>query len=67
MSFSKINWYYFVIGKEPNKNSHPKAHLVWEQIYQSSVFKFVDDKEVSSLSLSQYMEEHEVQPYYPKD
>lgn len=57
-----LNGKYYVIGKEPSKNSHPSQHQTWKTIFDSNFLEFVPLREIEKID--GYMKEHHVQPYF---
>jgi len=51
---------YFVVGKEPDKQN--KTHEFWSNIRTSPFVEYVELDELERIS--QYMEDHNVQPYF---
>jgi len=50
----------FVLGKEPNKNEHPKNHHIWKNVVNEQRIEFVDADEYERVT--EYMVEHDVKP-----
>ena len=57
----KIQGKYFVIGKEPDKNSNVEQHNTWKHIKDSNFMTFVDADETEQIS--DYMKNHNVVPF----
>lgn len=60
---------YFVTGDEPLKN-YDKQHLIWKHLRESTliragVVELVPTNEIDLIE--EYLESHDVQPYFPKD
>ncbi len=55
---------YFIIGDEPSKQNS-KQHNTWAQVKASKFLDFVPTNETDRIS--EYMEEHAVEPYFSAD
>lgn len=55
---------FYILGREP-QNSDVKNHLLWEQIRDSDILEFVDADETGLVE--EYMEDHDVRPYFAKE
>lgn len=53
---------YFVIGKEPQKET--KQHVQWNDMRETGFVKFVDVRDVDGVA--EYIDEHKVKPLFPE-
>jgi len=52
---------YFIIGNEPDKQ-HDKQYKTWQEVRNSKFLDFVPHDEIQRVS--EYMETHDVKPYF---